>query len=188
MSDTRNGTDSATQTETQTNVRPFWKRALSFLLNIVILVALFMGIKAYQKRDLLEVAAEPAPAFALRDLDGQTHRLSDLSGKTVLLFFFAPWCSACKANVDDLNDLMGKIDLASTTILSVALGYENQEEIVGFQKKYAVRFPVLLGNRKIQQDYKVSAFPTTYVIGPDARVEDNFLGYTPGLLLKWALP
>lgn len=33
----------------------------------------------------------PAPAFALPDLEGRTHRLEDLRGKTVLLFFWATW-------------------------------------------------------------------------------------------------
>lgn len=34
---------------------------------------------------------KPAPAFELPDLDGRTHRLSDLRGKVVLLFFWATW-------------------------------------------------------------------------------------------------
>ncbi|HXG05062.1 MAG TPA: redoxin domain-containing protein [Candidatus Binatia bacterium] len=34
---------------------------------------------------------KPAPAFALPDLDGRLHRLEELRGKTVLLFFWATW-------------------------------------------------------------------------------------------------
>ena len=34
---------------------------------------------------------KPAPAFELPDLSGQTHRLADLRGKVVLLFFWATW-------------------------------------------------------------------------------------------------
>ena len=32
-----------------------------------------------------------APAFELPDLAGRTHRLADLRGKVVLLFFWATW-------------------------------------------------------------------------------------------------
>ena len=32
-----------------------------------------------------------APAFELPDLDGSVHRLADLRGKVVLLFFWATW-------------------------------------------------------------------------------------------------
>ena len=34
---------------------------------------------------------KPAPAFELPDLAGTTHRLADLRGKVVLLFFWATW-------------------------------------------------------------------------------------------------
>jgi cytochrome oxidase Cu insertion factor (SCO1/SenC/PrrC family) len=34
---------------------------------------------------------KPAPAFELPDLDGRVHRLGDLRGKVVLLFFWATW-------------------------------------------------------------------------------------------------
>jgi hypothetical protein len=35
--------------------------------------------------------AKPAPAFALPDLAGGTHRLAELKGKVVMLFFWATW-------------------------------------------------------------------------------------------------
>jgi cytochrome oxidase Cu insertion factor (SCO1/SenC/PrrC family) len=34
---------------------------------------------------------KPAPAFALPDLHGRTHRLEELRGKVVMLFFWTTW-------------------------------------------------------------------------------------------------
>ena len=34
---------------------------------------------------------KPAPAFELPDIAGQTHRLADLRGKVVMLFFWTTW-------------------------------------------------------------------------------------------------
>jgi cytochrome oxidase Cu insertion factor (SCO1/SenC/PrrC family) len=34
---------------------------------------------------------KPAPAFELPDLAGGTHRLAELKGKVVMLFFWATW-------------------------------------------------------------------------------------------------
>jgi cytochrome oxidase Cu insertion factor (SCO1/SenC/PrrC family) len=43
-----------------------------------------LGLQAYQP-------PKPPPDFALPDLQGRTHTLSDYRGQVVLLFFWATW-------------------------------------------------------------------------------------------------
>ena len=52
----------------------------------VISVALHTG-----ERGQNEAIGEAAPDFALRDLDGSTHRLSEQLGHPVVLAYFATW-------------------------------------------------------------------------------------------------
>jgi thiol-disulfide isomerase/thioredoxin len=47
----------------------------------------------------------PAPNFVLADYDGKAVRLSDFHGKTVLLNFWATWCTTCEAEMPDMQRL-----------------------------------------------------------------------------------
>lgn len=47
----------------------------------------------------------PAPNFVLADYEGKAVRLSDFRGKTVLLNFWATWCTTCEAEMPDMQRL-----------------------------------------------------------------------------------
>ncbi|MEX2245157.1 MAG: TlpA disulfide reductase family protein [Dehalococcoidia bacterium] len=47
----------------------------------------------------------PAPNFVLADYEGQAVRLSDFRGKTVLVNFWATWCTTCEAEMSDMQRL-----------------------------------------------------------------------------------
>jgi len=47
----------------------------------------------------------PAPNFVLADYEGRAVRLSDYRGKTVLLNFWATWCTTCEAEMPDMQRL-----------------------------------------------------------------------------------
>ena len=49
-----------------------------------------------------------APNFVLADYDGNAVRLSDFAGKVVFLNFWATWCTACEAEMPDMNRLAAK--------------------------------------------------------------------------------
>ncbi len=46
-----------------------------------------------------------APNFVLADYDGNAVRLDDFRGKVVFLNFWATWCTACEAEMPDMNRL-----------------------------------------------------------------------------------
>jgi thiol-disulfide isomerase/thioredoxin len=50
-------------------------------------------------------AGAPAPKFLLADYDGNAVRLDQFEGKVVFLNFWATWCTACEAEMPDMNRL-----------------------------------------------------------------------------------
>jgi thiol-disulfide isomerase/thioredoxin len=49
--------------------------------------------------------AESAPELSLKDLSGQTQKLSALRGKIVVLNFWATWCEPCQDELPPLSKL-----------------------------------------------------------------------------------
>lgn len=75
--------------------------------------------------------SRPAPDFLLADYDGNAARLSDFRGKTVLLNFWASWCTTCEAEMPDM-DRLAKENPDDFVVLGV-----NQMESRGTAKRFS---------------------------------------------------
>jgi hypothetical protein len=62
-------------------------RALTFLL---VLVFLAPSMRAAEEGWAVAIG-DPAPQFALPDVEGRLHQLSDFSGRPVVLVFWGTW-------------------------------------------------------------------------------------------------
>ncbi len=62
-----------------------------------------------------------APNFTLYSLDGNQISLSDYEGKTVLLTFWASWCSICRAENKHLSEIYPEYRKRDFEILGVSL-------------------------------------------------------------------
>jgi AhpC/TSA family protein len=71
---------------------------LLFILAAAVAVGLFASVG-----HAAVAIGQPAPDFALTDLDGQTHKLSDYKGKTVVLEWNNPDCPIVHKHYDSRN-------------------------------------------------------------------------------------
>jgi peroxiredoxin len=155
---------------------------------IVLLLVAVVGISAWQSRNMVGTG-ELAPALALTDLSGNSVTLSNDSGKKVVLYFFAPWCSVCHAassNVNALRQAYGKEELA---IYAVGLGWETALELRQFARKHGLLVPVLIGTDETATDFRISSFPSIYILDEQHRIASSLIGYTTelGLRIRTAL-
>ena len=130
------------------------------------------------------------PAFANKavnceftDISGKVLRLSDFSGKWVLVSFWAPWCPQCIAEIPTLNELNASGDV---TVIAVGLDYGADASVVktfAEKHKFSVTGLVAGGARRdanspFRQVGPVDFFPTSYMYAPNG----DIVMFIPGMV------
>ena len=121
---------------------------------------------------LIKAANDGAPDFTLTDIAGQSVSLSSLtlSGKVVLLDFWATWCPPCRQSTPFLQELHEKYASQGLVVLGV-----NQAESLDTVKTYMndkqLTYRVVLdSSRSTKTAYQVFGLPTFVVVGADGKI------------------
>lgn len=127
---------------------------------------------------------EPAPDFALFDIDGNTVKLSDYAGKVVLVNIWATWCPPCRAEIPDIAELYDDYEDKGLVVLGISVDEINGEftvdDLAAASAELGVNYLVLLGTESVAEAYisKAGGIPETYIVGPDGIVKDFVYGMT----------
>ncbi len=68
--------------------------------------------------------------------------------------------------------------------IAIALDYQSIAEVKQFTDSLDLTMPVLLGSKSTGQDYKISAYPTYYVIDEQLAITAHSMGYSTELGLR----
>lgn len=119
---------------------------------------------------------KPAPMFQGTTLDGEELGLPDLSGKVVLVNFFATWCGPCRAEMPDLDSLATEYKDRGLVVVAVNL-QEDPNKVRSYVELLGLNFPILLDpTGEITSRYAVTALPSTFFIGKDGVLRDINVG------------
>ena len=125
---------------------------------------------------------QKAPAFALKDQRGNTHRLSDYAGQHVVLYFYPKDDTpGCTKESCDFQANLSTYKRRKAAVLGVSILDEKSK--AKFAGKYGVTFPLLADpDHEVAEKYGVwqeksrygrtymGIARTTYLIGPDGKV------------------
>jgi thiol-disulfide isomerase/thioredoxin len=143
---------------------------------LLLLAVIVIGVAGWF-RNQDEPGPRMAPEFTMTQFDGRTFRLSEHRGKVVVVNFWASWCEPCREEMPALQEAS---TLAGDDVVFVGVGAktDKDDEAQAFAQEYGVTYPIGRdtegGGRAdgaIQMAFEVYAFPATYVITPDGRID-----------------
>jgi len=151
------------------------------LAAVLLLVVTLIGLLAYGFRTDPRAIPSPlvgtrAPDFTLPLFDGGAVRLSDYSGKAVVLNFWASWCIPCREEAPLLEAAWQALKDQDVVFLGVNI-QDTEEAARSFLRQFRITFP---NGRdaagKIAIDYGVYGIPETFFIDRQARITAKVIG------------
>jgi thiol-disulfide isomerase/thioredoxin len=129
----------------------------------------------------------PAPDWELKDLAGATVKLSALKGQVVVLDFWATWCPPCRQEMPHIQALHD--EYAGKGVRILAVNVEGTPDLARWDKLVrdyvaTTKLTVTVVNDfdyKVNQAYKVVAFPTVLVIDKTGTIRYANQGYNPAV-------
>jgi peroxiredoxin Q/BCP len=136
---------------------------------------------AFPVMALIDVGKK-APAFTLKDQDSKPHKLSDLAGQPVVLYFYPKDDTpGCTKETCAFRDNLPKFKKSKAAVFGISILDEKSK--AKFAKKFDVNFPLLAdAEHEVAERYGVwqkkslygrefmGIARTTYLVGADGKV------------------
>lgn len=155
--------------------RRFWMRTVILgLLVIAVGYSLYANLTK-DKVQKVEVG-EKAPDFALVDLNGQKHQLSDYKGQGVFLNFWGTFCKPCEEEFPYIDNQYEHFKDKGVQVIAVDVG-ETEFAVRQFVERHELTFPVVIDqNEEVQTAYGINPLPITFLIDKNGTVVKSHMG------------
>lgn len=120
-----------------------------------------------------------APAFSAKAADGSEVSLGSMKGNVVVLEFWGTMFKSSTANADAMKSLASEMGGKGVKMVGLSCREMNDGAAAAWWTKSGLPYPLVNKADKIAADFKVSGYPTYYVIGKDGNVSAFFQDF-PG--------
>lgn len=131
-----------------------------------------------------EIQLPMAADFIVYDAEGNEVKLSDFTGRPVIVYDWAVWCPPCRSELPDFQEAYETYgDMISFMMIDVDTE-ETVEEVEEFMDMYGYTFPVYFDTDGIfLEERDLEELPVAYAIDPDG----HMMGAKYGTLTRESL-
>lgn len=133
--------------------------------------------RLFREMEILKIPHVTRPIeIQLKDVFGNTVRLSDYRGKVVFLNFWATWCPTCVVEMPAMEKLHRRLKDRDFVMVAINV-QESPARVKSFFEKHELSFISLLDSSgAVGSGFDVRGLPTTFVIDREGRIIGKALG------------
>ena len=134
---------------------------------IALCAGLLIGMPAATTHGQMIVAkqGEQLPTLTLNYLGKQP----ELTGKPLLVEFWATWCPPCRKSIPHLNEIYAKYKAQGLQVVGIT--DENEEIVKKFQKQIPMNYDVAINTpQSVYQQFGIQAIPTAFLVDKSGKI------------------
>lgn len=144
------------------------------LLQLLLILAVIIGVNMWRSRDAASGAAPPLSAATLA---GEHFDLREQRGRPLFVHFWAEWCPICAFEQDTVEALSRDYQ-----VITVAMSSGSDEELRAYMRDHGLGFRVINDQQgQIAAAWGVAAVPATFVIDAGGEIRFVEMGYSTRL-------
>jgi thiol-disulfide isomerase/thioredoxin len=152
-----------------------------------VMIAATVGLPPFSKEADPSVRAlkiADLPEFNVPTFDGRTIKLTDYSGKVLVVDFWATWCPPCRAETPKLVAIANQNRERGVEVIGLHIddrGRSSREDIRRFIQQFGVTYTVGMASNDMFEAYlgDETQIPQTLVFDRSGKLVKHLVGYTP---------